>query len=537
MNVISLPFEYRPYQLAAVDNCLDAIKRVQHVGLILPTGGGKTEVFIETCNRFIRDNPNRSVLILSHLSILTRQTSNRFRQRAPHLKLGVLQAGERPDVDCNIIISTMQSASIEKKANWQKMQCNYPVGLIIIDECHFMTCDSYEKALSFYADVPVIGCTATPFKASALMTHYFDEIAFSLSLQELIDMGFLVAPKLFEITRAGNIVEEVIAQVMAIYQEKEKGNKAIFFMQTIEDAKALATAFIGVGVNARAVTSELVGEYRDSILGGFNDGDIDVLTTVNVLTAGFDAPKVEAIFMPYATQSATQYLQRIGRGLRTAAGKTECRIYVFGSSPSVSRKLYDKLQARVLRANGKNGEFDTYRDDMEYNDFDRSSEVYHWTAKVLNSITKLEKIGLGEVAQMLNEKRFPPKFLTKIDKFMNRVPKSKIKRRCVTAMTEKQFEILDKEGFTGISNLSRYEANCLIAALFNPSLAAATDEKYVLKSGRFAGRHLDEMSPKYIQLLLWKYPASAIANTIREWQYERSGSASGHDQTQLRASQ
>lgn len=70
-----------------------------------------------------------------------------------------------------------------------------------------------------------------------------------------------------------------------------------------------------------------MAERRRSIE-AFRRGDIQVITNCNVLTQGFDAPAVRALYIARPTFSPNAYIQMVGRGLRGPAngGKDECRV-------------------------------------------------------------------------------------------------------------------------------------------------------------------------------------------------------------------
>jgi len=67
-------------------------------------------------------------------------------------------------------------------------------------------------------------------------------------------------------------------------------------------------------------------EDRRITLGQFSRGDIDVVTNCNVLTEGFDEPRVEAIIMARPTRSKLLYAQMVGRGTRRHPDKANLEI-------------------------------------------------------------------------------------------------------------------------------------------------------------------------------------------------------------------
>lgn len=518
-------FKLRPYQQEAVQNCLADLQEIQKAGLIVPTGGGKTEIFAKVSERFLQLNPGSSVLILSHLSLLTKQTYDRFKERVPHLEVGIFQADQLPSQDAQVIIGTMQTSRDGKKTDFLKFRANREVGLVIIDEAHYLDNASYNKTLNeWFPKAKQLGCTATPFRSGALMTNYFDKISFSISLQELIDQGFLVPPKLVEVEYDEKELPDIMAMVARLYLEKEKGRKALVFMTSIEDAKQMRNVLDNHGVKAHAITSELVGDERDKILRAFKDGKIDVLTTVNVLTAGFDSPNVEAIFMPYPTQSPTTYLQRVGRGLRPCPeiGKTECRIYVCGDAPAISREQYKKLHEEVLDKGSKKNKFTTFEEDLEYNEADKSSEIYRWTVTVCETVEKMQALGMEQLASRLNEKAFPKKFLRDIGAFASSLPLGGVTgavRSPMDPATKAQLDVLAIHGFTPecLEGLRKGEASMMVAACLTLRDKWKADP-FVIAGGKFAGRHVKETNWYYRKFIMDNQPEGEIAQKIRAWE-------------------
>jgi superfamily II DNA or RNA helicase len=500
--------------------------------LLLPTGAGKTEVFIDIAKRFVAQH-RQNVLVLSHLSILTTQTINRFALRAPEVQTGVLQANVIPHVLSKVIVSTMQSSRDPRKAEYIKRRLPREIGLIIVDEAHHIQTESYQKVMEFFPNAKVLGVTATPFRSNQIMTNFFDKISFSLSTQYMIDNDYLVPPKLFQIVRESNEITDIMASVVDIYRQREMGKNAIVFMKTIKDAKAIRNVFEDVGIKAESITSNVTGEYRDEIIERFNRGDIKVLTTCDVLSAGFDSPVVESIFMPHAVGSTTKYLQRVGRGLRKhdAGGKTDCRVYVFGSAPSISKKYYEKIANRALNAGGEVKEYEKVTDTLDFNDWDGANEEYYtWTKQVAEAVGKMQKAGMTTLSQMLNEKSFPARFLQNIEKFLPNLPSSKSPLpHGEKAATEAQRGVLRKYDFkeNQLDKINKGEASMLISAIFGKINTA-----YTIQSGKFAGRHVSELPWAYRNYVLNNMPQSPVAKMIRDYQGRKNGTNSqNHNQT------
>lgn len=513
-------FELRDYQTECVQKVMNDLGEHGKVGIIAPTGAGKTEIFVAIAERFLALNPDKSVLVLSHLSLLTTQTFQRFLKRAPQLEVGIFQANQTPDREVKVVIGTMQTSRNAEKSDDLNLMSRYKIGLVIIDEAHYLSCPSYDLALSYFPDAKQVGCTATPFRAGALMTNYFDKISFSISLHTLISKGHLVPPKLLQFVVEGDDTERM-ALVAKLYTAHERGKKALIFMQSVEGAKQMRNVLETDGVRTRVVTREQVGEYRDGILDDFRAGKIDVLVTVNVLTAGVDLPNVEAIFMPYATKSPVTYLQRVGRGLRQCPeiGKKECRIYVCGDAPSIQKDVYQKVHDLAL-LNPRKKKTTTFSEDLEYNfadEEDLSTEIYKWTSEVVKAVERMKLIGMERLATILNEKKFPQRYLKDIALFADSLPDRPIAYGTEPA-TAAQVKALKNFGFTKDSykELSKGEASMMIATAHRVK-DGWRRSPFILPSGNYAGRHVSETSFVYRRLVMSQMPQSEVAQIIREW--------------------
>ena len=83
------------------------------------------------------------------------------------------------------------------------------------------------------------------------------------------------------------------------------------------------------GVSAAAIDYRTDQTVRRRNVDRFRQGEqLRVLTNYNVLTQGFDAPAVRAIYVARPTFSPNNYQQMIGRGLRGPlnGGKPTCLI-------------------------------------------------------------------------------------------------------------------------------------------------------------------------------------------------------------------
>jgi hypothetical protein len=102
-----------------------------------------------------------------------------------------------------------------------------------------------------------------------------------------------------------------------------KGMCAIGFCVNIAHAKFMAEHFCRAGIPAVAVTSDPVSEDRTQALRRLSRREINVIFAVDIFNEGVDVPEIDTVLFLRPTDSATVFLQQLGRGLRLAEGK-EC---------------------------------------------------------------------------------------------------------------------------------------------------------------------------------------------------------------------
>src|SRR4029079_17669806 len=77
------------------------------------------------------------------------------------------------------------------------------------------------------------------------------------------------------------------------------------------------------GIPSQAITSQTSREERAAALAALQDRTVNVLFTVDLFNEGVDLPTVDTVLFLRPTESATVFLQQLGRGLRLAEDK-EC---------------------------------------------------------------------------------------------------------------------------------------------------------------------------------------------------------------------
>lgn len=518
----------RPYQVELVDSVLQSVRNMnRNILVISPTGSGKTVSFIRICEELTKsyESENDVTLILSHLSLLTDQTGEKF-EKFSELKTGVLQADRLPGNDAQVVISTMQSSSDFNKISTLSQYLGKTVKAIIVDESHRRFSSSYNEIFNFFPDVPIIDFTATPFRNKALATGFYDDVAFQITLQELIDQKYLVPPVLKQIEFESDTSEKRCAIVLRTYMEFERGKKSICFMKSKHECKLLCDAFANEGIKAKVVTADTKKIQRDKIFHDFDHGDVDLLLSVEVLTAGFDSAKCSSAFM-FKTESPTTYIQRIGRTLRPEDSlsvkpehtKQAGNIYLFGTAPEIQSGEFEKLHNSAIKPK-KRSECETIQELKDYlddNDLRDSPEYYNIKEAV--RVQKIaRKLNMPLIVQMLESKSIDEQFLGRLSASVNTIKTASAKESSIELRKSLILALRNNNDIhiEDYSRLSENEAKTLYQIATGKEYKTfSPDNPHVMKEGAHKGKHVSQVPWAYKSHVLKRMPNSSAAKTIR----------------------
>jgi superfamily II DNA or RNA helicase len=121
-------------------------------------------------------------------------------------------------------------------------------------------------------------------------------------------------------------------KLLYAYEQKAKGTKTLIFNNGINTSKQVFHLFREQGYEIRHLDNTHNEQERREILEWFKTKPDAVLTSVSILTTGFDEPSVETIIINRATKSLTLYHQMIGRGSRIFGEKKEFNVIDLGNN-------------------------------------------------------------------------------------------------------------------------------------------------------------------------------------------------------------
>jgi superfamily II DNA or RNA helicase len=319
--------QLRDYQDAAVQAVRDSFRAGHKKTLLVsPTGSGKTVIFSYIAAGMAKNN--KRILIVAHRRELLKQISAALK------KVGVshaVLAGGTPGVPvANVVVASVFTLV-------RRMKSMKPFDLIIGDEAHHFTPDSsWGKVVTGFPTARVLGVTATPERLDGKgMGLMFDDMVMGPTVAELTAQGFLSdavvyapsAPDLGSVgTRMGDYVSKQLEDAMdkpvitgsAVkhYCKYADGKKAIAFCVSVKHAKDVAEDFRSAGYAASHIDGGMDDTERDGVLKAFEEGRVQILTSCDLVSEGFDLPSVEVAILLRPTKSLGLYLQQCGRAIR-----------------------------------------------------------------------------------------------------------------------------------------------------------------------------------------------------------------------------
>jgi DNA repair protein RadD len=355
-----MTLELRPYQRSAIDATWEWLRNNEGSCVqVIPTGGGKSLIMAAMIMEIVQKWPNERILVVTHVKELVQQNYNELKELWPDAPAGIYSAGlRRRDRHAQILFASIQT--VHNKA-FELQQAN----VIFCDEAHLVPQKSDTMYRRFFSDVrtinghvPVIGMTATPFRLdSGLLTEgedrLFDGISYEANIRDLINDGYLT-PLISQVgqssintagvaTRGGEFVagqldmaasdpetvEQIASEIVAAGHDRKGW---IAFGCGVKHCTMMRDAIRVRGYSCESIFGDTPAAERDAILEAFKRQEIRCLSSMNVLTTGFNAKHVDLVAVARPTKSTCLWIQAVGRGTRLFPGKENCLILDFGSN-------------------------------------------------------------------------------------------------------------------------------------------------------------------------------------------------------------
>lgn len=406
----------RDYQREIIQQIENAISRgYRRIMLQLPTGAGKTRCFVELATRhrakpYVGNIPN--CLIVAHRKELIDQAVNALTVEIGNSwEIGIIKS----KVDANPY-RAIQVASIQSL-----IRRDFPkAGLVIIDEAHHATANSYQTIIAHYGESIILGVTATPARTDGKgFRDSFEILIKGPTVKGLITQNYLCPYKLYAYTKqkinttsvkiqAGDYIlnqladavmdSQVRADLVQTWEKHAFEKRTVVFAVNVELSKEYAAIYRASGYKAEHVDGGTPEHERTAILDRFKRGETKILCNCNIVTEGFDLPEMECVQIVRPTKSLIFWLQMVGRSLRTSKGKSHA--IILDHTDNYQRLSLPDSDHNWSLSGVKTVSFIRYFSGINNNEYERRRELQHIEGELVeiySSPQELENIDMVKI--------------------------------------------------------------------------------------------------------------------------------------------
>ena len=339
-------YHYQKEAIHRIFKSFENAKEDYHLLYQLPTGGGKTVIFSEIARQYLK-HYKKKVLIMTHRIELCKQTAKMLGEF--HVENKIIDSKATLDDQGNYDCFVAMVETLNNRLNDEMLDIS-DVGLVIIDEAHY---NSFTKLFKYFNKSFVLGVTATPLSSNIKlpMNQNYDELIAGESIGSLIESNYLAASEIYsynvgltslEVGANGDYTvkssedlytnTDMLSKLLQAYEERAKGTKTLIFNNGITTSLHVFDTFKRAGYPIAHLDNTNTKKEREFILKWFKKTPNAILTSVSILTTGFDEPTVKSIILNRATKSLTLYYQMIGRGSRILDNKSTFNVIDLGNN-------------------------------------------------------------------------------------------------------------------------------------------------------------------------------------------------------------
>ncbi|MFC7777705.1 DEAD/DEAH box helicase [Pantoea sp. GCM10028869] len=359
----------RGWQVEALNNWVETGYR----GIVsVVTGGGKT-IFALSCIDKLK--PTSTLIVVPTTALLEQwweEVSSYFDLDLD--EINILSSSS------SFKLGTINLAVMNTAAKYSSQLIGKNV-FLIVDECHKVASDYFSDILKIDMFAS-LGLSATPErqydnKLNEILIPLLGPVIFNYDYGDALKDGVIVPFELrnivFElepeclqkyekvsksiarsISQNGLDAEETVAlflkraRILNLSMNRirlalkivaaNKGKRTLIFHEDVEACSLIYEVLKGYGIEAGIYHSKMSLKTRAETLKFFRSGNLDVLVTCRALDEGFNVPETELGIIAASTATRRQRIQRLGRVVRPAKGKTGAIIYsLVATGPEVQR--------------------------------------------------------------------------------------------------------------------------------------------------------------------------------------------------------
>jgi superfamily II DNA or RNA helicase/HKD family nuclease len=347
---VLIELEPKAYQKPILEELAAARRLGRHRNLIVAaTGTGKTVMAALDYTALRAEGRVDSLLFVAHRREILEQSRSVFRAALQLRDFGeMLHQFEKPTVGRHVfasIDSLGAGASVDPTR----------FDMVIFDEVHHAGADTWDALLAKLAPRELLGLTGTPERADGIdYEHHFPRpwvgnlrvwnaipdalVPFRYYMLDVggVDLrdvswsraGRYVGTELSgKLVDAADIFVERAMRALRDHVGRPEELRAIAFCVDRRHAESIAERFTRNGYKTQVLTEDTGRDERRRARHDLDGGRVQILCVVDLYNEGVDVPNVNTLFFFRPTESATVFLQQLGRGLRRTRTKSELVVF------------------------------------------------------------------------------------------------------------------------------------------------------------------------------------------------------------------
>jgi len=355
ISISGLQVNAFPYQQEMLDSVMvERVLHDRHRNLVVAaTGTGKTVIAaLDYRGMSERQGGARpSLLFVAHRKEILTQSLRTYQEVLSDANFGELYVGSARPERWKHVFASVQSLNAYGVQNIPADAFD----VIVIDEFHHAEAKTYRRIIDHFAPKELLGLTATPERADGVDVRSFfgGRTAAELRLWDALGADLLCPFHYFAVADGtdlrsiswsrGRYDEDQLANVytgndaraaIVLTQLRDRVSnigamRGLGFCVSVAHAEYMARVFVDAGIPARAVSGRTPPAERAQALNDLRERQVNILFAADLFNEGLDIPDIDTVLFLRPTESATVFLQQLGRGLRRTRDKAVLTVLDF----------------------------------------------------------------------------------------------------------------------------------------------------------------------------------------------------------------
>lgn len=342
-----MPYPPRDYQVKAMQDVQSAFAKGFRAPLLVsPTGSGKTKILSMIAKAIMEKDAATGrqtyiFVVVPKQEIFDQTSKSLLDADLPH---GFVKAGKGMNLLERVQLCSAQT--LVNRAEGLKQALNGHPVFTFFDEAQHTASPTYSKIMDAFNGWS-LGCTATPERLDGAPLTMYDTMVLGPTPFELMSRGVLAKPRyiipdtesldLDDVKKVGGDWQKsalevlmdrprIVGQAVTHYKRFCIGRPTSCFDASIAAANVSCEAFRAAGYRWAVLDGKMPKNERKEIIRDIGNGQLDGISSCELLIEGTDIPCLSAIIWRRPTASYNIYVQGNGRGVRSAPGKIDCAI-------------------------------------------------------------------------------------------------------------------------------------------------------------------------------------------------------------------